>query len=243
MSELDSDEEWELASSLLESLQVSTKVASFEESKPFYNPKTKSKLLILVDMNGTLLHRSPTKLGGKKNDCKALSMYVYFRNFAKVFCNWLAEIQNIDVCFYTSMKAQSASIIIESLLEKDKKIHLLDQTYNKRDPDGENSWSMMRDMKRIWSLEGCPSFGHSEKTTIMIDDSPNKMKEYPDNVYIIPAYVEEYVVNKNKEDEQVLLHTMDFLKRLLEEWNNEAHIDDIRLIIPYMKDFMTACKT
>jgi len=218
------------AGKLLSSLHIEPAVlgsAASDEERP--TRPTKPKLLVLVDMNGTLLHRSKLNLG--PCDFKVMDLHCYFRNLAKQFVRWLSSNADLDFCFYTSMKKKSASPLADQLMPRGQKAHLLDQSFNKRDELGENSWSMMRDLPRVWASREHPSFGHSEKTTIMIDDSMSKMREYPDNVVILKEFTEADVHESKRLADDTLAATTHFIEILLRYWKEREDVDDIRLIM------------
>jgi NLI interacting factor-like phosphatase len=162
-----------------------------------HSPK---KLLILLDMNGTIIYRSaiPVPISNRKPDFEFNHKKYYIRE--NVFClfNWLADaVDYIDFALYTSMRRQNAVPCLSYLFKYDstvkKKIYIYDQPFNKKDYDGDKPWSMMRDLPRIWSLKGSPGYGYNDCNTIMIDDSFHKMREYPFNVLLIPEYNEQSI--------------------------------------------------
>ena len=287
MSDIDSDEEWDLAAKALESLQIeeginqgATKGAIVEsndneqegktESRQQPSPSTSSgsraveifskllgkpaalaptpgsgkKILVLLDMNGVLLCRSPEKIKGQARsfDCKVVNNFCYIRSGANDLVSWLAACPAVDLSFYTSMKKKSAGPLAEFVMGKeDKTIHLYDQPFNKKDPDGEKPWSMMRDLPKLWSLKDTPAYNHSEKTTIMIDDSYAKMREYPDNVLLVPEYTAEIIECGEINDEKVLRTTIKFMNELTQAWNSlinngESNDKDIRELIRPLRE-------
>ena len=182
-----------------------------------------NKFLVLLDMNGVLLCRSPDKLKGNARpfDCKVLKNFCYIREGAKELVSWLIACPTVELCFYTSMMKKSAGPLAEYVTGKEEfeNVYLFDQPFNKKDPDGENSWSMMRDLPKIWSSRDTPAYNHSERTTIMIDDSYAKMREYPDNMLLIPEYTENIIECGEINDDRVLKTTIKFMSELVETWN------------------------
>lgn len=182
------DEIWELACNFarvaIRTKQDWTEVRSLPSS---------FRVLLLIDMNGTLLYRSKTPLNGPYVHVFN-NTYYYHRPHVRKFLQWLQTYRSwIDIAFYTSMTHKNAEMGANHLLKNMKPIYIYDQAMNKSDPEGPNHWSMMRDLPRIWSTENSPGYGHSERTTIMIDDSLMKMREYPDNAIIIPEFSESMV--------------------------------------------------
>jgi len=227
------DEDWENASKALGNL-ISQLSVSVSPTK---------KLLILLDMNGTLLLRSKVKLPKRAHECKILGNFCYFRKSAREFCQWLATVPDVDLCFYTSMKEESARPLSVQLIG-DKSVFLFDQTYNKRDSDGEHTWSMMRDLERLWQADGTPASGHTERDTLMIDDSFAKMRHHPDNVFIVKEYTEEYITSGFDVNDDTLERTKDFLQVLLQRWQRNAYTEadaDIRPhVVALRREFSSA---
>jgi hypothetical protein len=58
----------------------------------------------------------------------------------------------------------------------------------KVDPLAAESWKTLRDLPRLWQTAGKVAFGHDELSTIMIDDTDTKMRQFPQNVIIIPEF-------------------------------------------------------
>ena len=48
----------------------------------------------------------------------------------------------------------------------------------------------MRDLTRIWSEAGSVGHGFSERDTVVVDDTPRKMRHLPHNAVIVPEYDE-----------------------------------------------------
>jgi hypothetical protein len=162
----------------------------------------------------------------------------------------------VKVAFYTSMTRKNALPAVEYLsYTESEQLFLYEQRWNKRDPHGENAWSMMRDLPRLWgSKEGScgplaaaagsgmdvgslgPAFGHSEKDTIMIDDSFAKMREFPSNVVLIPEFDEEAVLGAltKGEDEFLGATLARFFEIILDAWQEQTFNNaepDIRTLV------------
>ena len=57
------------------------------------------------------------------------------------------------------------------------------------------------------------------------------MKEYPENVIVIPEFNKEVILN-NTDDENTLNKTMHDLIKILDTWSLCNSVDDVRSIIP-----------
>eukprot|EP00607_Mallomonas_marina_P002110 CAMPEP_0182432778 /NCGR_PEP_ID=MMETSP1167-20130531/58853_1 /TAXON_ID=2988 /ORGANISM="Mallomonas Sp, Strain CCMP3275" /LENGTH=130 /DNA_ID=CAMNT_0024620705 /DNA_START=216 /DNA_END=604 /DNA_ORIENTATION=+ len=124
------------------------------------------------------------------------------------------------------MKKDNASVAIKYLFGKNNSVPLYAQQHNKPDPDGDKSWSMMRDMSRIWNMKDTVAYGYTEYNTLMIDDSPSKMREYPNNVLVIPEYTQELLISSDNVCTQ-LSHCIDDIIMKWCETNEEKDIREI----------------
>ena len=210
ISEKVHQEIWELACKIAE-LAVRNKRDLTEIQAPSL---TSSKLLLLLDMNGTLIYRSKTALDSTYVHLSN-GTYYFHRPHVDKFLKFLSSHQHwIDIAFYTSMTTKNAVLGAQYLLKDMNPIYIYDQPMNKKDPEGPNHWSMMRDLPLIWSTQNSPGYGHSERSTIMIDDSWAKMREHPGNVIVIPEFNESDVLLR-KDD--VLENLQSVLSKILEE--------------------------
>jgi hypothetical protein len=154
------------------------------------------------------------------------------------------------VAFYTSMTLRYAEPARNWLCEGlGRELPLLyAQEFNKRDPEGEFPWSMMRDLPRVMkdatmqvaqgtslirTVVAESAYAFDETNTVMVDDTPRKMREYPHNVIIVPEYVDDSVQGGDHAasgDVHVLDTVQACLQRLLHQWR-EAHTDDVRVFV------------
>lgn len=87
----------------------------------------------------------------------------------------------------------------------------------------------MRDMLKIWNMPDTPGYGFNATSTLMIDDSNMKMREYPENLLKVPEFTEELVVN-GSDDTLVVLQSI--LRKLLQVVGTCIDVDsmfDIRV--------------
>lgn len=212
-----------------------------------------NKLLLLVDMNGTFLLRARSKVPNQgppfvstKNSTK--TVYYYLRPGAERFVKWLIAKQEIcdcvDVAFYTSMKEENALVPLKKL-DRRGDLYLYSQDFNKHDRSGENAWDMMRDFPKLWSTQYGPAFGHSERSTIMIDDSLRKMREFPTNLILVPEFVPERLM----ETELFKLeYVMTYVDAVLDQWMRTYTFDrDVRDMLAvhnpsYVRAFQPQCR-
>lgn len=161
-------------------------------------------LLILLDLNGTLLFRSEKTISDalERPHLKVKKRYYYYRPFAKEFVHWLAVQANAVVAFYTSMTSWYAVPAREWLvdgLDSQFVPDLYEQSWNQRDET--TRFRFKRDLPRLWVevnrrlRAACPDteVEFNASNTMTIDDSAWKMRAYPDNVIVIPEYEAQHV--------------------------------------------------
>lgn len=147
-------------------------------------------------MNGTLLVRAKTRKAfgsARKPDLKVGDRFYFFRPGAKELVGMLSTHPSIDFAFYTSMRMNNA-LPAARLLDQEgvsfvPRWNLFDQTYNhfsKDDP--QHSWGgFRRNLPKVWK-SGIAK-GHNEMSTVTIDDTPVKMKEFHRNVIVVDEYI------------------------------------------------------
>lgn len=183
-------------------------------------------LLVLVDMNGTLLVRTERVVPGHEPVFRvkmgSKTRKYYLRPHAQEMLTNLLNHPRVRLAFYTSMRRENAQPAIRALVKpphNPESMCLFDRPFNVADPTGENEWDTMRDLDQVWSIANswsagyCCPFGPSN--TIMIDDTPRKMRAWPMNVVVVPEYREEHVSLPDRDPS--LLHAWNYLQRMLEE--------------------------
>ena len=205
-------------------------------------------ILVLIDLNGTMLFRAKAKIRrvACTFDHKVSSRLYYYRPFACEFIRWVSAQQSLHVSFYTSMTKVYAGPARNWLTQGfDNPLPVYDQRWNLPDETVEFGWK--RDMPRLWNeinskMDGSITFDSTN--TIMIDDSPRKMRDFPDNVLIVPEFDEQGVIahdqqQRNQVDGEVhdgrvlqaavLLTLQANLSRLIAQWEDQR--DDVRSLI------------
>lgn len=150
--------------------------------------RREGRILLLLDLNGTLMYRSMDELQSDKPFSKHPAdrrKCLYFRPFAEEFVAYLLEKQKsgdcIDVAFYSSMTMKNASFAAEKL-DSSRKIYVYPRDFNKPDRSSDSAHAVIRDLPAVWNAPASPGFGHSPLSTIMIDDTCRKLREYPLNL-------------------------------------------------------------
>lgn len=63
-----------------------------------------------------------------------------------------------------------------------------DRPFNARDPHGANSWDTTRDLPLIWSTPGRAGAGFGPANTVMVDDTPRKMRFMDAGLVVVPEF-------------------------------------------------------
>ena len=158
------------------------------------------KLLVLLDMNGTLLHRTKSRpqhirlapdLALPRTADSPARCY-YMRPQAQWFVQALMAMPRVRLAFCTSMFGRNAHPAVEYLAGRRWQEHgvlLLDRSFQKHDSQGKDKWDTMRDMEKVWAhLPRVCGWVHGETDTVFVDDSPRKMREHPENALIVPTF-------------------------------------------------------
>ena len=98
---------------------------------------------------------------------------------------------------------------------KDKVFGVFDQTFSKKDPEGDYKWSTMRDLDRIWDDERCQKLKFNSSNTIVIDSEFCKVREILPNSIVVDPYQEIELLDEEKEDKTILGELKEYMVELL----------------------------
>lgn len=69
-----------------------------------------------------------------------------------------------------------------------------DRPFNAHDPEGANPWDTTRNLPLVWSTPGRAGEGFGPGNTVMVDDTPRKMRFMDAGLVVVPEYTEASVV-------------------------------------------------
>lgn len=69
-----------------------------------------------------------------------------------------------------------------------------DRPFNAHDPEGANPWDTTRNLPLVWSTPGRAGEGFGPGNTVMVDDTPRKMRFMSAGLVVVPEYTEASVV-------------------------------------------------
>lgn len=170
------------------------------------------KLLLLVDLNGTMGYRSEAPIIGFPTKC-IRKRYFYPRPDAADFLKEMAKYY--DVCIYTSVMYHNACDICNMIdpAWKNYITKIYDRDYNKKDPNGVEEWDTIRDMNLIMR-----DSKRNMSSIILLDNELRKFSEYPYNGLIVPEYGPTQV---KRGDKSTLLQLSVYLKDLHQTYEKE----------------------
>ncbi len=175
----------------------------------------KSRLLVLVDLNGTTILRTRGPIPGIEPNFKmrvgGRDLSHYIRPYASEMLQELREHPRCEVAFYTSMRKSSALPVMRNLGMEILDVY--DRKFNIPDPSGECDYDTMRDLEKVWSTAGRVGSNHTADTTVLIDNTLRKVRCYRDNAVLIQEYTEQNVHN---DEDRELIDTTKFLLNLLD---------------------------
>jgi hypothetical protein len=186
------------------------------------------KILLLCDLNGTIVYRTENPIGGIKWTLHARKKYYYVRPDAVSFLKNLST--RYKVCIYSSVMMHNITELLDTMDRGWRSYirEVYDRESNRPDPNGTNEWDTIRDMDKIWSISG-----HSDRNTVILDNELRKFEEHSANGIVVPEYgIAQVRANS--------VHLTDLEKYLLHLADNAA--DDVRVYMtsnPWCKGWET----
>jgi len=215
------------------------------ENKAEMNAGSMKKLLVLLDMNGTLILRcKPNRNKGEVRErspdfCHSSTGMEYFlRPGAVELLSFLIRDERVKPVVLTSMMKNNASPALlelerRAMGESSKKktvpdipIYCGHGLYNVPDVNKKiKPWDTMRCLEEVWNgINSSNQEKYDGRNTIMIDDTKRKMRYHPFNVIKVSEFTERSLSAKI---ERELFNLQLYLKDLLEKFGGDR-IPDVR---------------
>ncbi|OAJ41702.1 hypothetical protein, variant [Batrachochytrium dendrobatidis JEL423] len=180
------------------------------------------KLLIVFDLNGTLLERLSSKeVKDIRSKCSFLpessnykyrSKWCFLRPHLNELIRFVVQQPHITIGVWTSAEAPNAQRLTELTFGPAFKhvSFVMDRSYCDHAPTGVKSHNLLKDVSKIWSDETLnPNGVWSNKNTILIDDSPRKFRHSKLNAIGIPTFTfvsrSQLLVDPNNDNSLILL--------------------------------------
>jgi hypothetical protein len=187
------------------------------------------KVLVLLDMNGTLLLRLKGRLGKAPPTFQHAGLNYYLRAGVVELVQMLRQHPRCTLAFYTSMRESNALPAVLHITGG-VRVEIYDRDYNKADTKGRKdakSWDTMRDMDKIWSTRGRAGHGFDATSTLMVDDTDRKMRHAPRNLVRVPEFKE-----AAHRDDGTMATLIEYLRGLLDNCG-DGDVRDYVEAVPY----------
>lgn len=185
------------------------------------------RLVVLCDLTGTLFHRNYlTPVEGVPESVHDRAWYIYERPYAQEMVRELAEHPMVSIGIFTTMTDKNAKTFLRilGLMDYFFFVYAQNEDMGWCEEDHEN---FNHDKQRYeWKKNLHNVFGHAstelgfnvgERNCIVVDDTPRKTREYPNNV-IVPARYDEAAV---RGPDHHLCSLMRYLIRVAENFHGD----------------------
>ena len=150
----------------------------------------KFKILVLIDLGGTVFFRTDKKDCGRSCDYKFKKYQYYWRPGYKEMLLRLVSEPSIQLCFYSSMMRKTIVPAMHELLHDQErkldaikgKIGIFDREYCKEmrdleyyDAIKEEKYDTYRDLNSIFCDPYCQKKGYTAKNTLLVDSDSKKV--------------------------------------------------------------------
>lgn len=195
-----------------------------QTSQPMRTNKLPKPLLLVLDLNGTLLHRP------KRSQPKVFEERPFTQSFLKY------ALRNHVVMIWSSATPANVSAMCEKLFPENRDAVVAQWSRDHLDLTTEEYYAKVQVYKRlekVWAdprvqasypepnIE-CDSFGEgkwNQTNTVLIDDTMEKAKGHPFNLIELPEFV-----GKGVEDDTVLAVLVDYLQVIRYQYDVSAYM-------------------
>ncbi len=125
-------------------------------------------MLVVLDLNGTILDSTHKRYPGREHDAKARSKFVYFRPHMHAFLTWLFAQPEVEVGVWTSNIAENAQAIVQTAFTPQQQA-ALKFVLSRSSCEVLSDYSSRKHAKTLWDM------GYTPENTLIVDDSPGKM--------------------------------------------------------------------
>lgn len=176
-----------------------------------------SKLLLLVDLNGTMCFRTETKIAQRQASLYIRKKHIYLRAGAESFLQTCSE--HFNVCILTSMVKRNADAVLNLVNSEQYLAKVFDREYHKKDPEGVERWDTVRDIEKIF-LEQNGTFGYHN--TVLLDNETRKIRDFIDNGILVGEYGLEEATN---DQQGSLLPIQEYLLKMAAAYKKDGFKD------------------
>lgn len=182
--------------------------------------KMKGRLLLIFDLNGTLLMRTKKKVENSTiSAIKVLKYYAYYRPHLETFLSKLNEKKDIiDVGIWTSAMQENAEALCSHLAIQPK--FILNQSHCMkvgRDPVNWFKPLFIKELDSLYALHNC----YNNSNTIIFDDSALKFQRNAQNGILVPEFT------FPDEKDSVLLTLTEWIDNCTNQWKEGLALESI----------------
>ena len=192
------------------------------------------KTLVLLDFNGTLVHKTDsggTLRGGDPTAAFTVRYNTFYvRPGARELVAMLLNDPRCEVAVYSAKLAKNVAPVVRALDDhlaaapfppvyvsgaastitshsslRTGMLKLFDQAYTAEDPGGATRWARKRDLARVWRSGKCVVGGFGAANTVMVEADPHKARDCMANTYIVAPYTEGGVVGRTGDGSPAVL--------------------------------------
>lgn len=139
-------------------------------------------LLVILDLNGTLMDSSHRTIRGAVHDFKARYKYVYYRPGMSEFLSYLTNEPRVRLAVWTSCARDNARAVVDHVFCEVP----LEFCFSREECDElpGPGYRTVKDLRRVW--DRFPRW--NAENTVILDDSEEKLALQPDNLIRVPRY-------------------------------------------------------
>ncbi len=191
----------------------------------------KFPILILIDVGGSILYRSGSKLGqverrGRDSYCQIKQHHHYYRPQFQHFLAQLIQHPRVKLAFNTSIMRKNVMPLLFQIFDLKELnsyrawiFEVFDQQYQVPD-SGPKGYETKRSLERIFDHPECIKNKFNFTNTFMIDSEAKKIRDYKKNSVAIKPYSLEQVLMPTEDQSLILTEVRDFVFAMLEETTN-----------------------
>lgn len=169
---------------------------------------TMTPLLVVFDLNGTLLDSTHRKRPGVRENARARHKFVYYRPHLHTFMEWILRQPGITVAFWTSNIQANAERLVQLIVPRKSDRDRLAFVWHRGHCMTFADYSSKKPFQKVFDL------GYETAHTLMVDDTDEKiMHPQKDRFYCKITSFEanpESIVSDTS-----LLHLQKFLERVV----------------------------
>eukprot|EP00743_Colponemidia_sp_Colp-15_P010884 GILK01012055.1.p1 GENE.GILK01012055.1~~GILK01012055.1.p1 ORF type:complete len:266 (-),score=23.88 GILK01012055.1:170-943(-) len=186
------------------------------------------KILLIFDLNGTLLERLAGKAANPKPAHKLINKRkVWLRPGLNALWNFVFEEDQargqFDVAVWSSAMTQNTQPMIDFVFGVHREHLLFDYHREHTVPDRSRhakTYATLKDLQSVWAKY--PQYGPTN--TVLIDDSPSKAAKQPNNHILVPEFAYESLQEAFESDPTLENLTM-YLSQLRHHFDSSADRD------------------